>query len=107
MHSREKEVVDLDSLTSRVEVQLQEIQAGLFKKALKFRSAHITRVDSFEEFKAVLNQKTGYLEIPVEVSYKLYQQLYLFHLWNFLKSTFSCFRKDTTSDAFRTEFLKV
>ena len=56
-----KEVVDLDSLTSRVEVQLQEIQAGLFKKALKFRSAHITRVDSFEEFKAVLNQKTGFI----------------------------------------------
>ena len=56
-----KEVVDLDSLTSRVEAQLQEIQAGLFKKALNFRSAHITRVDSFEEFKAVLNQKTGFI----------------------------------------------
>jgi len=44
-----------------VEAQLQEIQAGLFKKALNFRSAHITRVDSFEEFKAVLNQKTGFI----------------------------------------------
>ena len=43
-----KEVVDLDSLTSRVEVQLQEIQAGLFKKALKFRNDIETKV--FEKF---------------------------------------------------------
>ena len=32
-----------------------------FKKALNFRSAHITKVESFEEFKTVLEQKTGFI----------------------------------------------
>jgi prolyl-tRNA synthetase len=40
---------------------LQEIQTDLFNKALNYRDSHITEVNSFEEFKSVLNDKGGFI----------------------------------------------
>ncbi|RAJ13280.1 proline--tRNA ligase [Olleya aquimaris] len=56
-----KEVVSLDSLIEKVEGLMTEIQDTLFKKALDFRNAHITEVDTFEEFKEVLETKGGFI----------------------------------------------
>ncbi|WP_372756211.1 proline--tRNA ligase [Mariniflexile sp.] len=56
-----KSVVSLDDLTITVENLLKEIQEALFKKALDFRDSHITEVNSFEEFKDVLEKKTGFI----------------------------------------------
>jgi prolyl-tRNA synthetase len=56
-----KEVISLDSLTTTVEELMTEIQDSLFSKALNFRDSHITKVDTFEEFKAVLETKTGFI----------------------------------------------
>ncbi|MDN3665672.1 proline--tRNA ligase [Algibacter miyuki] len=56
-----KEVVPLSDLTTIIEGLLKEIQDGLFKKALDFRDSHITEVDSFEEFKNILENKTGFI----------------------------------------------
>ncbi|WP_418511787.1 proline--tRNA ligase [Corallibacter sp.] len=56
-----KEVVSLDGLTDKVEGLMTEIQESLFKKALDFRDSHITEVNSFEEFKDVLENKTGFI----------------------------------------------
>ncbi|MFG6687907.1 proline--tRNA ligase [Mariniflexile sp. HNIBRBA6329] len=56
-----KEVVSLNDLTTKVESLLKEIQDTLFKKALDFRDSHITEVNSFEEFKDVLEKKTGFI----------------------------------------------
>lgn len=56
-----KEVVPLDGLVDKVESLMKEIQDALFNKALDFRNSHITKVDTFEEFKTVLNTKTGFL----------------------------------------------
>ncbi|MFI0427985.1 proline--tRNA ligase [Mariniflexile sp. HMF6888] len=56
-----KSVVALNDLTSTVESLLKEIQEALFKKALNFRDSHITEVNSFEEFKDVLENKTGFI----------------------------------------------
>ncbi|MEN3324293.1 proline--tRNA ligase [Mariniflexile soesokkakense] len=56
-----KEVVALNNLTQTVESLLKEIQEALFKKALDFRDSHITEVNSFEEFKDVLEKKTGFV----------------------------------------------
>jgi prolyl-tRNA synthetase len=39
---------------------LEEIQTDLFNKALNYRG-HITEVNSFEEFKSVLNDKGGFV----------------------------------------------
>ena len=40
---------------------MTEIQESLFKKALDFRNTHITEVNNFEEFKKVLETKTGFI----------------------------------------------
>ncbi|MBW3520253.1 proline--tRNA ligase [Flavobacterium sp. NKUCC04_CG] len=56
-----KEVVGKDQVVSYVQDLLEEIQSGLFQKALEYRDAHITEVNSFEEFKEVLEGKTGFV----------------------------------------------
>ena len=56
-----KEVVALDTLNEKIEGLLKEIQESLFNKALDFRNEHITEVDTFDEFKTVLETKTGFI----------------------------------------------
>ena len=56
-----KETVILDRINIVVEDLLEEIQESLFNKALDFRNSHITKVDTFEEFKDVLETKTGFI----------------------------------------------
>src|SRR5690606_15214123 len=56
-----KENVSLDGLVDKIDDLLVEIQDTLFKKALDFRNSHITEVDNFEDFKAVLETKTGFI----------------------------------------------
>ncbi len=56
-----KEVVGKDQAVTYVQDLLEEIQSGLFQKALEYRDAHITEVNSFEEFKAVLEGKAGFV----------------------------------------------
>lgn len=56
-----KQVIALDTLTSTVEGLMIEIQNSLYKKALEFRDSHITLVDSFDDFKTVLETKGGFI----------------------------------------------
>ncbi|MBD0824392.1 proline--tRNA ligase [Aestuariibaculum marinum] len=56
-----KSVVTLDYLTTTINDLLKEIQETLFNKALEFRDSHITEVETFEEFKDVLENKTGFI----------------------------------------------
>ena len=56
-----KDVVSLNGLPERVKSLMTNIQDSLFKKALDFRNNHITEVDTFEEFKQVLETKTGFI----------------------------------------------
>ena len=56
-----KEIVALDDLVSTVENLMTEIQETLFKKALDFRDNHITEVHTFDEFKHILENKTGFV----------------------------------------------
>jgi prolyl-tRNA synthetase len=56
-----KEVIALDNVTSTVESLMTQIQNSLYKKALDFRDSHITLVDSFDEFKNVLDTKGGFI----------------------------------------------
>ena len=56
-----KEVVALDNITETVEGLMKEIQDALFNKALDFRNSHISEVDTFEEFKTILETKTGFI----------------------------------------------
>ncbi|MBA6153795.1 proline--tRNA ligase [Gelidibacter maritimus] len=56
-----KENIPLEGLVEKIDDLLVEIQDTLFKKALDFRNSHITEVDTFEEFKTVLETKTGFV----------------------------------------------
>ncbi len=59
--TKEKQVVALDGVEEVIEKLLEEIQANIYKKALDYRDAHITEVNSYEEFKDVLENKTGFI----------------------------------------------
>jgi prolyl-tRNA synthetase len=56
-----KDIINLNGLTEHIVGLLDEIQSDLHQKALDFRDTHITSVDTFEEFKEVLEQKTGFI----------------------------------------------
>lgn len=56
-----KETVINSDIITYLQDKLEEIQAALFDKALAFRDSHITEVNSFEEFKEVLDNKTGFV----------------------------------------------
>jgi prolyl-tRNA synthetase len=56
-----KEIVSNDNIVEHISNLLKTIQNDLFDKALNFRNTHITEVNSFEEFKDVLDNKTGFI----------------------------------------------
>ncbi|MDI5895076.1 proline--tRNA ligase [Flavobacterium algoritolerans] len=56
-----KEVVSKDGITTYIGHLLEQIQKELFEKALNYRNTHITEVNSFEEFKEVLDTKGGFV----------------------------------------------
>jgi prolyl-tRNA synthetase len=56
-----KEVISKTGIATYISDLLEQIQADLFNKALNYRDGHITEVNSFEEFKSVLNDKGGFV----------------------------------------------
>jgi len=56
-----KEVVPLEGISEYIEKLLDEIQQGIFNKALDFRTKNITKVDTWDEFKETLNKKGGFI----------------------------------------------
>ena len=56
-----KTLINQNQLVHHVEQCLKEIQELLFNKAQIFRDKNITKVDNFEEFKKVLNNKGGFI----------------------------------------------
>jgi prolyl-tRNA synthetase len=59
--TKEKMSLSLDGLPTRIQELLEEIQLNLFNKAKAYRDSHITRVDTFEEFEKVLDEKGGFV----------------------------------------------
>jgi prolyl-tRNA synthetase len=57
----EKQTVAQSEVVDFVDNLLAEIQEGLFKKAISFRSEHTTAVDNFEDFKATIKSKGGFI----------------------------------------------
>jgi prolyl-tRNA synthetase len=56
-----KEVVSAEGIVNYINDLLEQIQNDLFNKALEYRNTHITEVNSFEEFKEVLDGKGGFV----------------------------------------------
>ncbi len=57
----EKFVIPAEGVDIYVEDLLKKIQDNLYRRALRFRDEHITRVDTFDEFKEVLENKGGFI----------------------------------------------
>ncbi len=59
--TKEKFAVSQDGLAEYINQTLSDIQENIFKKALDFRNSHITEANSYEEFKELLDTKTGFI----------------------------------------------
>ncbi|WPZ08874.1 proline--tRNA ligase [Roseivirga spongicola] len=58
----EKQSFDLSGdITAKVEELLNDIQNNIYQKAVDFRTEHTTEVDSYEDFKNVLDGKGGFV----------------------------------------------
>ncbi len=56
-----KEIVSKEVIATYINEKLETIQTEMFEKALEYRKNHITEVNSFEEFKEVLENKGGFV----------------------------------------------
>ncbi len=56
-----KEVIAANGIVDYIEGLLEQIQKDLFDKALNYRNTHVTEVNSFDEFKDVLDGKGGFV----------------------------------------------
>lgn len=56
-----KEIVAAEDAVSYIQNVLEEMQTGLFDRAFEFREEHTTKVDTYMEFKEVLNTKGGFI----------------------------------------------
>ena len=57
----EKLPIPQAELGERIPQLLEEIQDNIYRRALEYQQSHITRVDSYEEFKEVLEGKGGFI----------------------------------------------
>ena len=56
-----KETMSIDVVVDKVEALMTEIQENIYKKAFDYRTEHTTKVDSYDEFKEVLESKGGFI----------------------------------------------
>ncbi|MDB5013446.1 MAG: prolyl-tRNA synthetase [Daejeonella sp.] len=59
--TREKSNITRDNLETYIENLLEEIQTNIYSKAFKFRAENTTEVNSYEEFKKILDEKPGFV----------------------------------------------
>jgi prolyl-tRNA synthetase len=57
----EKQIIKQENLIETCKKLLIEIQENLYKRALAFRDENIHKVDNFDEFKRILDEKGGFL----------------------------------------------
>jgi prolyl-tRNA synthetase len=59
--TKEKTTLSFEGIANYISELLETIQTDMYEKAKAFRDSHITPVDSWEEFKEVLNNKGGFV----------------------------------------------
>ncbi|MDX5436838.1 MAG: proline--tRNA ligase, partial [Pontibacter sp.] len=59
--TKEKGLQQFAELADYIPALLDEIQQNIYSKALAYREEHTTKVDSYEEFKEVLENKGGFV----------------------------------------------
>ena len=59
--TKEKQVHEIEGIADHIEKLLTDIQDNLFNKALNYRNEHISEANSWDEFKEILESKTGFI----------------------------------------------
>jgi prolyl-tRNA synthetase len=59
--TKEKQVMKIDEVVSLIPALLDNIQQSIYEKASQFRTKLTTPVDTYDEFKRVLDEKTGFV----------------------------------------------
>ncbi|AWM33964.1 proline--tRNA ligase [Hymenobacter nivis] len=59
--TKQKMTLPLADIVAAVDQLLNDIQANIYQKARTYRDQHMTRVDSYDEFKQVLDEKGGFV----------------------------------------------
>lgn len=59
--TKTKQIMVLDTVAEAIPALLDDIQQNIYNKALDFRTAMITPVDSYTDFKKVLEEKGGFV----------------------------------------------
>lgn len=57
----EKMTIPADEVVAKIEFLMEDIQKSIYSKALEYRKEHITSVNSYTEFKEVLEDKGGFI----------------------------------------------
>lgn len=55
-----KETLSVEGIEDKIEALLDDIQDNIYKKALSFREEMTTKVDDYDEFKRLLDEKGGF-----------------------------------------------
>ena len=59
--TKEKQLMKMDDVANAIPKLLDDIQSNIYQKALKFRTEKTTKVESYDEFKRVLDEKGGFV----------------------------------------------
>ena len=59
--TKEKEVIPMEGVGKAIKVLLDAIQKNMYQRALHFRGANTTNVDTYEAFKEVLESRGGFV----------------------------------------------
>lgn len=59
--TKEKQIMKLTEVAAAIPKLLDQIQENIYNRALKFRENMISKVDSYPEFKRILDEKTGFI----------------------------------------------
>ncbi|MDP9081551.1 MAG: proline--tRNA ligase [Bacteroidota bacterium] len=59
--TKTKETVNQEGLGAHIEGLLEEIQKNIYQKAFSFRAENTTEVDTYDEFKRMLDEQPGFL----------------------------------------------
>ena len=59
--TKEKQIMKIDSVSTDVPKLLDDIQQNIYNRALKFKNESTVNVDSYDEFKKVLDEKGGFI----------------------------------------------
>lgn len=88
-----KETVSVEGLDLYVEELLNTIQDNIFQKALDFRAEMTTKVDTYDEFKRVLDEKGGFVLAHWDGSVEVEEQIK-----NETKATVRCIPLDAPDE---------